>query len=540
MAALSSVQAAIPNRRRRVRHKIQTPAYATFTGQPNGAMIELYEILNISEGGVAVQCQAPLEVGKRINLCLDLAECPDHIYTTGQVIWSNAAGRTGLRFAELPPFSLFRLREWLFLNAVAAVANADEATLAALPHQEPPRPSYTDMLAAVSAIQREVEALGSDLSGALQLVAARAQTLLHASGAAIALADQDPQFMICRASSGPDAPPVAARLEVRSGFSGECVRGGRLLRCDDTETDSRVDAESCRELGIRSLLAVPVRVGEKSVALLEAFSAQPGTFRDSDDRVVQRLAETVLAAINRAARAENVPALQADPAPAPAIFVPNPGSVLFASQALEDANPKVASARISSGVSLPRTHLILLISAAAVIALVLGYQSAPLIQARLLERGQPHLQTVLASSQPPKAVNGPPVETATLDQLRDMALRGDAAAQNALGLRYVTGDGVRASEHEAVNWFTRAAEQGNVAAQSKLGSVYFRGRQIGQNFGQAYFWMALARANGDENSKVLAPLVAAHLTREQITSIEMDASHWLQQHRGSTKPDAGR
>ena len=61
-----------------------------------------------------------------------------------------------------------------------------------------------------------------------------------------------------------------------------------------------------------------------------------------------------------------------------------------------------------------------------------------------------------------------------------MALRGDAAAQNALGLRYVTGDGVRASEHEAVNWFTRAAEQGNVAAQSKLGSVYFRGRQIGQ------------------------------------------------------------
>src|ERR1700740_2809256 len=199
MAASNSViQPAQPNRRKRVRHKIQTPAYATFTGESNGAMLDLHEILNISEGGVAIQCDTPLEVGRRINLCLDLAECPDHIYTTGQVIWSSAMGRAGLRFAELPPISMFRLREWLFLNAVAAVANADEAGVAMSfrSEQMPLRPGYTDTLAAVTAVQREVEALGPDLSAALQLLATRAQALIHASGAAIALTERDPHSMV--------------------------------------------------------------------------------------------------------------------------------------------------------------------------------------------------------------------------------------------------------------------------------------------------------------------------------------------------------
>src|SRR5262249_7276795 len=183
---------------------------------------------------------------------------------------------------------------------------------------------------------------------------------------------------------------------------------------------------------------------------------------------------------------------------------------------------------------LPRLHLILLISAAAVIALVLGYQSAPLIQSKFMQRAESHLPTVLASTQPPKP--GPSVETATLQELRRMADNGDPAAQNALGLRYAIGEGVKADDHEAVAWFTRAAEQATVPAQSKLGSVYFRGRDIPQNFYQAYFWMALARANGDATSRVQAPLVAAHLTREQIASIELDADQWLQRHHSSTKP----
>jgi putative methionine-R-sulfoxide reductase with GAF domain len=508
-------------------------------------MVDLHEVLNISEEGVSIQCDSQLELGRRINLCLDLAECPDHIYTTGQVIWSTSTGRSGLRFAELPPFSLFRLREWLFFNAMSAVASANDAAVTVPLRPEvvtPPRPSYSDTLAAVTAVQREVEALGSDLRSALQLVAARAQTLIHASGVAIALSDRDPQIMVCRASAGTDAPPIGARLQVGSGFSGECVHSGRMLRCDDTETDPRVDQESCHALGIRSVLAAPVRAPENVIGILEVFSAQPKAFGEGEERVLQRLSETIYAAVNRAAHSEKLPPTEpVRPVPLTK-FSSGPGSVLFAAQTAEDKKTKAIEVRTSGGFSLPLSHLILLIASAAAISMALGRLAAPLIQAKLREHGRVQLQTVLASSQAPKTDTPSPVEsvdTASLDELRQMADKGDAAAQNALGLRYATGDGVRPDQHQALNWFTKSAEQGYIPAQSKLGAFYYRGRDIPQNFNQAYFWMSLARAYGDENSKVLAPLVAAHLTRDQIASIELDADRWLQQHSGA-KPAPAR
>jgi putative methionine-R-sulfoxide reductase with GAF domain len=546
MAAPTSLaQTTQTNRRKRVRHRIQTPAYATFTGESKGTMLELHEIVNISEGGVAIQCEAPLEVGRRINLCLDLAECPDHIYTTGHVIWSHGTGLAGLRFAELPPISLFRLREWLFLNAVSAVANADEAGIAMSlrSEQTPPRPSYTDRLTAVTAVQREVEALGANLPAALRLIVTRAQALIRASGAAIAMAERDPRFMVCRARAGEDAPPLGARLEVGSGFSGECVRSARLLRCDDSETDPRVDAASCRALGIRSIIAVPVRVGGKPVAILEAFSSEPDAFGECDDKVMQRLADTILAAVNRAVRAENLPAIQ--PTRSSTAFAPTPGSVLFASAPEPRKTIKVAAEMITSGsINLPRKHLILLIAALAAIATALGYHSAPLLESKLGTRER-SLQTVLASSDESSlgSLAGGAIETATFEQLRQMAEKGNAAAENSLGLRYFQGDeksGIHRDEARALQWFRQAADHGSLAAQSKLGALYWAGRGVPVNYNEAYFWTVLARAGGDRVSQDRALALSQHLTHEQAVAIEQQASLWMQRHQFKTKPNAGR
>jgi GAF domain-containing protein len=540
MAAMTSVlRTASPNRRRRVRHKIQTPAYATFSVDSQSTVLDLHEIIDVSEEGVAIQCHTPLEAERNVNLCLDLAECEQQIYTAGQVIWVNDSGRAGLRFTELSPASLFRLHQWLFLNAMAGVANAEAGPISLRASRATdsaaPRPDYTDTLTAVSAVQREVEALGADLSAALQLIASRAQTLVRASGAAIALATEDANFMDCRASAGPGAPPVGARLQVGSGFSGECVQTGRLLRCDDTDLDSRVDAESCRALGIRSILAVPVRVGEKSIGIIEAFSAQPNLFSEADSRALQRLAETVLAAVNRAARAEDLPTL--DPPPPADRFAPTPGSVLFASDPDEENKAEAAEEKHSAGISLPLSHLVLLICAAITISLVLGVICAPWIQAKIEERRHAPLQTVLASSPSPKpestAALTPDVETATVDQLRQMAESGNPAAENALGRRYFQGDeinGIRKDEKEAFHWFSSAAEHGNLKAQSKIGFLYRSGRGVPPDLNRAYFWSIVASARGDEVNKNLATLLSSGMPRAQSAAIENQANAWLSQH----------
>ncbi len=323
-------------------------------------------------------------------------------------------------------------------------------------------------------------------------------------------------------------------------FPAECVKSGILLRCDDSEVDVRVDRESCRALGIRSILAVPVRANDKSIGILEVFSDQPDRFSASDGGVMQRLAETIVAAVNRAARAENLPPLGTKPAAIQ--FAPSPGSVLFASEPAPEKKMDGAEEKISGGISLPRTHLIILICAAIAIAFVLGYGLAPLIQSRLQNRGRSALPTVLASSRPPKSDTAAPptIETATFDQLRQIAENGDPAAQNMLGLRYSTGEGVKLDEREAVRWYVKAAEQGNVAAQSKLGTIYFSGRGVPQDSSQAYFWMVVARLSGDHASETLGPFVRARLTRAQVTSIELEADRWLHQHQTAAKPPAGR
>jgi hypothetical protein len=542
MAALNSALHPVsPNRRRRVRHKIQTPAYATFTAESKGAMLDLHEIVDISEDGVAIQCHSPLEVEKRVELCLDLADCAEHIYTTGQVIWSNASGRAGLHFSELSPESLSRLREWLFVNVMAGVANG-EAELAALADSladGPPLLNYTDTLAATTAVQRQIEALGSDLSSALQLIAERAQTLVRASGAAIALAEADPDFMRCRASSGPDAPPVGARLQVGTGFSGECVKSGELLRCDDTELDARVDPDSCRDLGIRSILAAPVRVEDKSIGIVEVFSPQPNAFSESHSEVLQRLAEIVVAAVHRTVSSQDLPPLSsAKPA---SQFPPTPGSVLFASE--PQPEKKEDADETDSGISLPGSHLIILFCAAAAIFGVLGYTLAPLIQSRLQERGHSRIQTVLASSRPPASeASAYAVETASAVELRQMAEKGDPAAENAVGLRYFQGDeknGFARDEKEAFRWFHSAADHGSLPAQAKLGALYWGGRGVPKDVNQAYFWTVLARARGNKENKDLAAILASGMTHSQAASIEQQANSWLQQHMATWKPAAG-
>jgi|HubBroStandDraft_1064217.scaffolds.fasta_scaffold00519_9 putative methionine-R-sulfoxide reductase with GAF domain len=546
------VQASRPaflNRRRRVRQKVHAPAYASFGGASKSGMLDLYEVLDISEVGVAVQCASPMETAQQVELCLDLADSGGQISTTARVIWSDLTGRAGLALPALSDSTLHRLREWLFLNAIAAAANAaaSKAPQSAAPKHSILRPNYTDTLTAASAVQREAESLGADLEAVLTLIASRSQSLLRASGAAIALVGKDAGSMICRASAGQSAPPVGATLQVGSGFSGECVRTGRMLRCDDAEIDERVDRLSCRALGIRSMLAAPVRMGERVVGLLEVFSERPGAFGENDTAVLQRFAETILAAVNRAARAHDV---SPPPPTAPKPFTPPPGSVLFAHEPEESAEKKDAARDDDKvgGIRLPRAHLYLLITCLAAIFLALGYISAPSIhpwiQAKLQARERNSVPTVLASSQPPQSTTpipaGPAIETATVDQLKQLADKGDADAQNALGLRYASGDGVSQDEREAVSWFTKAAENGNVKAQVALGTRYWAGRGVEPSLREAYFWTVLARAAGDKNSKTFAELLASRMSRADAAAIEQRADQWFQQRESRAKAEPAR
>jgi putative methionine-R-sulfoxide reductase with GAF domain len=146
----------------------------------------------------------------------------------------------------------------------------------------------------------------NDLQAALQLLVERAQYITGATGAALALADGDD--MVCRASVGRCAPAVGARLQVRSGLTGESISRKQLLRCDNAEADPRVNLEACRELGIASIVVMPLltRAGEAR-GLFELFSDHPNAFEERDLNALERMAELTKTSLDLAARPLIVP-----------------------------------------------------------------------------------------------------------------------------------------------------------------------------------------------------------------------------------------
>jgi GAF domain-containing protein len=66
------------------------------------------------------------------------------------------------------------------------------------------------------------------------------------------------------------------------------------LLCDDSETDSRVEAAICRRLGVRSIVTAPSHYECQIVGLVEVFSPQSFAFDEGDIAILERLAQTVL------------------------------------------------------------------------------------------------------------------------------------------------------------------------------------------------------------------------------------------------------
>jgi len=106
--------------------------------------------------------------------------------------------------------------------------------------------------------------------------------------------------MICRASAGAAAPPLGSSLPVEAGLTGESIRTRQILRCDDAEQDARVNLESCRALGISSLMVVPLVRGEEVLGVFELLAERPSAFEDRDVAALQRLSEMVLTALDHA------------------------------------------------------------------------------------------------------------------------------------------------------------------------------------------------------------------------------------------------
>jgi GAF domain-containing protein len=136
-----------------------------------------------------------------------------------------------------------------------------------------------------------------ELEPGISIITEKAKTMTNATGAAIALRYGDE--IICRARSGCTAPDLGARLGNDATFSAECVRTGEVLLCNDAENNSQVDSITSRRLGVRSILASPLRHSQRTLGVFEVLSSQPNAFDDQHIAIVQSLSVMMVLSMRR-------------------------------------------------------------------------------------------------------------------------------------------------------------------------------------------------------------------------------------------------
>jgi protein TonB len=232
----------------------------------------------------------------------------------------------------------------------------------------------------------------------LGAIAEAAQALTGATAAAVAL-DRD-GAVICRGRSGEIAPELGSRLSVDSGVSGECLRTGKILRCDDTQRDYRADPEVCRRLGLRSIAVVPVRRDHQTIGIVEAFSSRTYAFAEEHMDALRRLADLALTAYEREMGIVPVEPVAEVASNEPEFVLPDEGVVARAKQAVSAAWRVLISEE-------KRRYLIIGVTAASLTFLVLAgmrFWSKP--------AAENTAQAAAAPTRPPAEVAAPAADAA--------------------------------------------------------------------------------------------------------------------------------
>lgn len=99
----------LQNRRRAARVPVDIPVNARISGI---GMVKA-RISDLSIGGVALQCEQPLQVNSEVLTQFVLPDSDTLVQATGKVVNANNAGRAGLRFSYLSEEDLDALENWL-------------------------------------------------------------------------------------------------------------------------------------------------------------------------------------------------------------------------------------------------------------------------------------------------------------------------------------------------------------------------------------------------------------------------------------------
>ena len=152
-------------------------------------------------------------------------------------------------------------------------------------------------LAKIVETQHDVQVRHLELDNALKLVADRVVEITNARGATIGIVEG--QVIRYRAVAGKGTPVAESTDLPNKSLCAPCLKSGKAFRCEDVSGERALDSETCKQRGIRSLIAVPIFHDGRVVGGLELYYSTAAAFSDQDIHTCQLMAGLVTEALSR-------------------------------------------------------------------------------------------------------------------------------------------------------------------------------------------------------------------------------------------------
>ncbi|MBV9098122.1 MAG: diguanylate cyclase, partial [Frankiaceae bacterium] len=180
-------------------------------------------------------------------------------------------------------------------------------------HIERQASEYRQLITAIEERQALLERLtrilrsintGAPLQQVLHAIAAGAKELLRCDVVTLRRVDENNAAVIVASDGHEQGSPIAAKIELDTGISGQAITEQRLVVAHDYQADER-SHETTRAFGIKAGMATPVREYGVVVGCLTVGSREPGrTFSEAEQETLVSFAAHASLAISEARTAD--------------------------------------------------------------------------------------------------------------------------------------------------------------------------------------------------------------------------------------------
>lgn len=162
-------------------------------------------------------------------------------------------------------------------------------------------------IAALREISQAISA-ALDLDSTLQLITRKTAGVMGMDSCSIYLLDPAGEYLVLRATTGLAAESIGrARLRFGEGLTGYASRHGQPVFSSDAASDPRfVYVPGTREYAFRSLLAVPLRTGGKTIGAMNVQTAATHEYGADEIELLSIIADLAAGAIEKAALYDNM------------------------------------------------------------------------------------------------------------------------------------------------------------------------------------------------------------------------------------------